>query len=216
MKTRNLFVICAGLFVAGVLFWPSLYRYDKEEDLETLVRTNRLTGRTGVLILGQWVPQPKWSEPANNSHRELPDEELGKVTGNAAIQGGQFSGKIYNGSTWQVDRLYLLVTAEEPSGKTRWTRRITTSLDAEPLETKFFSVPVTGDDGIGATSWNIERAFGYRRDDMALPKYRRIRGPEGPIDFPVSMSDAEIEQAMRRLYPPKHGDASPKNTTATR
>lgn len=38
---------------------------------------------------------------------------------------------------------------------------------------------------------------------MADNQYRRITGPDGPIDFPSSMSDSDIEGAMRRLYPPK-------------
>jgi hypothetical protein len=34
-------------------------------------------------------------------------------------------------------------------------------------------------------------------------QYRQINGPHGPINFPASMSDDEVTQAMRKLYPPQ-------------
>src|SRR4029077_13255268 len=110
----------------------------------------------------------------------------------------------YNGSSWRVERIYLVVTAKELNGKVRWSREVTTRLDADALETTFFSLSVTGDQGIGSTEWSIERAFGHKSDAIVpSPQYRQVRGPDGTIDFPASMSDSEILEALRKLYPPK-------------
>jgi hypothetical protein len=38
---------------------------------------------------------------------------------------------------------------------------------------------------------------------MADEQYRQVNGPQGPINFPIHMGDAEVESAMRKLYPPK-------------
>lgn len=45
------------------------------------------------------------------------------------------------------------------------------------------------------------RAAGYEvHHDNSL---RQVNGPQGPINFPSSMSDEQVTQAMRKLYPPK-------------
>lgn len=148
---------------------------------------------------------------------ELPEDELAKVTGNAEIRGGTFSGRIYNGSNWRIERVYLIATAKERNGNVRWTREMSASLDADPLETKFFSVPVTGDEDIGSTDWNIERAFGNKSDTLptAPARYKFREGPDGLIKFPSSMSDAEIEQAMKKLYPSPNEPSGPWTKYAT-
>jgi hypothetical protein len=38
---------------------------------------------------------------------------------------------------------------------------------------------------------------------MPQDQFRQINGPQGPINFPGSMSDEQVESAMRKLYPPK-------------
>lgn len=169
-----------------------------------VVRTNRLTGRTSVLWGGNWVTMqaPGPAQPPKPS-LELPQDELGKMTGNASIRGGYFSGKIYNGSNWWIERVYLVATAKERNGKVRWTREMTASLRADPLETKFFSVPVTGDEDIGSTDWNIERAVGYKSDSLPASQHKFRNARDGLIRFPASMSDEEIDEAMKKLYPLK-------------
>lgn len=37
---------------------------------------------------------------------------------------------------------------------------------------------------------------------MPQNPYRQVNGPQGPINFPASMSDEQVEQAMQKLYPP--------------
>ena len=178
MRTSNLVVVCTSLLLAALLFWPTLYRYDKEEDLSALVRTNRVTGTTAVLLGGSWIPIKTSSASPAPPTVELPDSELAKITGNAIISGGTFSGRIYNGSSWRVERVYLVVTAKELNGKVRWRREVTTRLDADALETTFFSLSVTGDQGIGSTEWSIERAFG-RKSDAIVPRRNdhQVQGP---------------------------------------
>jgi hypothetical protein len=55
-------MICTTLIICGILFWPTLYRYDKTES--KLVRINRITGDTHVLekrglgreVWYEWTP----------------------------------------------------------------------------------------------------------------------------------------------------------------
>jgi hypothetical protein len=65
--------------------------------------------------------------------------------------------------------------SEGAEWKGKVDREVSTILDAEPLETKFFSVPVTGDEDIGTTDWNIERAFGYKSDEAPTSSGYKFR-----------------------------------------
>ena len=160
MKAGNLFVLCATIVTAGILFWPTIYRYD-HDDADLLVRTNRLTGQTAVLVYGQWV-EPAKSIPS----LPLPSGELDKLTGNAAVANGSFAGKLYNGTKWTVTNFDVLVTVKERKGAVRWSRKLQASVYAKPLDTVSFSIPVTGDEGIASTEWTIEGAMGKRAEEV--------------------------------------------------
>jgi len=60
MREKNIIVICGiictTLIICGILFWPTLYRYDKTTN-QTIVRINRVTGYTEMLYLSHgWEP----------------------------------------------------------------------------------------------------------------------------------------------------------------
>jgi len=168
MKPLNLAIICVALLTAGVLFYPTLYRYDKTTNMmgQTIpIRINRLTGHTETFILGEWISGKKNSEsPQEEIYKKLPTSDIAKLTGNASLSYGKFQGKIYNGSDWTIKEIVCRVIAKEKDGSVRWDRKFLVSfyLMLYPLRTEFFSVDVTGEEGIGSYDWNIIEAKGYK------------------------------------------------------
>jgi hypothetical protein len=162
MRTKNVVVICITLLIGGIVFWPTLYRYDKMtiRGNSLQVRVNRLTGYTEYFALGKWVP-----EKGHENKREgtsIPLEERLKITGNAALRYGTFSGKIYNGSSWTISKVTFRVKAVETYGTTRWERQFNESIQIDPLTTSYFNITVTGDEGIGSFSWQIDEVLGFK------------------------------------------------------
>ena len=162
MNTKSIGILCVTAVVIGVLFWPTLYRYDTMTLVgNTLpVRMNRLTGNTEYFTMGQWLAQK--DEEAEKKSTVLPLAEQAKVSGNAGLSGyGLFSGNIYNGSNWTITDMIILVLAKEKDGTVRWDRRFKTTAVIPPLSTRSIQFSVTGDDGVASTSWSIEEIHGY-------------------------------------------------------
>lgn len=164
MNTKNITIICATLILIGILFWPTQYRYDKITlQGNTLpVRTHRLTGYTEYFLMGKWIPQE--GQQSSKKSKILPLEEHIKVTGNAGLNYGSFSGKIYNGSNWTITDMIIRVIAKEKSGSVRWDRKFKESKVIPPLSTESIYVSVTGDEGVTSFEWNIEEIRGYKED----------------------------------------------------
>lgn len=144
-----------AIILIGVLFWPTLYRYERMG--QTVVRIRRVTGEAAILSGSSWVTRekPREVEP-------LPIGAQSKVTGNAGLSGfGSFSGKLYNGSDWTITRAVFRVVAKEANGKTRWDRQFATQVYVTPLSASSFYVSVTGDGGVSKTEWYIEELGGY-------------------------------------------------------
>lgn len=161
MNTKTSIVVCVTLLLAGVLFWPTLYRYEKIDfqGLSTLVRSNRLTGHTEYYMLGQWVP-----EKAQKKQREsqpLPSVEKALVIGKATLDGKMFNGEIYNGSDWTINSVKFRVVAKEKSGSVRWDRKFKDTVRITPLTTANFAVMVSEAEGIGSFDWHIDEVLGY-------------------------------------------------------
>jgi len=160
MNTKNLLIVCGTLLIAGVLFWPTLYRYDKTsvQGLSAPVRINRLTGYTEYLLLGEWRPvvQKKQRES-----RPLPVAERSFVIGKASLDSRMFNGEIYNGSNWVITSVTFRVVAKEKSGSVRWDRKFKDPIRLNPLATTYFSMNVIEAEGIGSFDWEIDEAFGY-------------------------------------------------------
>ncbi len=113
MTTGRIAIVCIFLLMVGVLFWPTLYRYERVSESTggvtstSLLRIQRLTGHTERYVGGRWVAPtlPAVPEP-------LPTTEWSKVTGNARLKDGVLEGEIYNGSRWTVARVNVRVAAK--------------------------------------------------------------------------------------------------------
>jgi hypothetical protein len=162
MNTKTIGIICATLILVGVLFWPTLYRYDTMTlQGNTLpVRTHRLTGYTEYFLMGQWIPQK--GQQGKKKSKILPVVEQSKVSGNAGLTGyGSFSRRIYNGSNWKITELVIRVIAKEKDGSIRWDRRFRAPQMISLLSTQNIHCSVTGDENVASFEWSIDEIRGY-------------------------------------------------------
>lgn len=98
----------------------------------------------------------------------LPELEQYKVTGEASLKyGTSFSGKLYNGSNYKLEKVVITITAKEKSGAVRWERKFEDDIFITPFKTGEFRVEVIGADGADL-NWRIERIEGYK--DASLYK----------------------------------------------
>ena len=165
MKTKNLIIICLTLLIAGIIFWPTLYRYERMtiRGNSLPVRINRLTGYTEYFVLGKWVPERDQEKKQKGTR--IPHEVRSKITGNASLSYGTFSGNIYNGSGWTITNITFRVIAKEKDGSVRWDRKFNKSIQIDPLSTSYFSVAVTGDEGIASYDWYIDEVLGFKHSN---------------------------------------------------
>ena len=163
MNTRNLLIVCVTLLLAGILFWPTLYRYDKIDlqGLPTLVRINRLTGYTKHLMLGQWVRVPEKEKKKQRQLQALTPAERAFVIGEASLGARVFNGEVYNGGTKTITSITFRVIAKEKSGDIRWDRKFKDTTQLNPLSAAYFAVTVTETEGIGSFDWSIDEVLGY-------------------------------------------------------
>lgn len=175
MKPVNMAIICLAILIAGILFWPTLYRYEKTTEFiqlrdykkedTVITRINRLTGHTEIFEGGKWISEKKASERAQEERlKNLPLSDLTKLPGNAYLGDGEFKGRIYNGSDWTVEEVVFRVFAKEKDGSVRWDRKFLGSFSypLSPLKTESFSVNVTGEEGIDSFDWSIVEAKGFK------------------------------------------------------
>lgn len=162
MNTKNLLIVCVTLLIAGVLFWPTLYRYEKIDfqGLQTLVRINRLTGYTEHYMLGQWVPEK--AQKKQRKSEALPSAEKSLLIAKATLGSRMFNGEIYNGSDWTITSVTFRVVAKEKSGSVRWDRKFKDTVWIRPLATGNFAVTVSEADGVGSFDWSIDEVLGYK------------------------------------------------------
>lgn len=159
MNTKGIAIICGTLILIGILFWPTLYRYDKMtwQGNTFPVRTHRLTGYTEYFLRGKWISSKK--------SKILPYDEQVKVTGNAGLSGyGSFSGKAYNGSNWTITDMIIRVVAKEKNGSIRWDRKFKETQVIPPLSIASIDITVTDDENVASFEWNIEEIHGYKED----------------------------------------------------
>jgi len=155
----NLIIICVciTLLIAGILFWPTLYRYDKIGNAIP-IRINRITGYTEYFADGKWNPEARQGK---TTIQTLPEFEQVNVTGKASLEYGTFSGDIYNGSEWTITELVFRVVAKEKDDSIRWDRKFSESMTIEPLSTCSFSLSVLGNEDVPTFDWYVEEALGY-------------------------------------------------------
>jgi hypothetical protein len=168
MHGRTVIVVVVAICVLGGLAGYYMYLANNRYyiiggDRGIAYEVDRVTGRTWSLIVGT---KKEHQNPAgaDESLKQLPWSELAKVTGNAELGSGVFSGKVYNGSAaWTIKRLVFRVTAKDKGDVERWTRDLSDDITIAPLETQGFFVTVTGDDKTESSSWTISAAYGYER-----------------------------------------------------
>lgn len=122
---------------------------------------DRKTGESWMLYGASKIPQQGGGE-SRQKEEELPFAAATKVTGNAGLSYGLFSGKLYNGSDWVVTRVIVSVSAKEEDGTVRWSRDFSEAVTIRPLTTESFSITVAGEQGIKEAPWNIKKVFGYK------------------------------------------------------
>ena len=168
MHGRTVIVVVVAICVLGCLAGYYMYLANNRYyiiggDRGIAYEVDRVTGRTWMLR-GATKEEHQNPAGADESLKLLPWSELAKVTGNAGLGSGVFSGKVYNGSTaWTIKRLVFRVTAKDKGDVDRWTRDLSDDITIAPLETTSFFVTVTGDDKAESSSWTIHEAYGYER-----------------------------------------------------
>tara|TARA_Y100000310_G_C20256801_1_gene611730 strand:- start:64 stop:597 length:534 start_codon:yes stop_codon:yes gene_type:complete len=168
LDTKKLIIICATILLVGVLFWPTLYRYEKVTGVRGgsfPIKINRLTGYTEAFVGGKWEPEVGQEE--KKAIFPLPDIEKRKITGNASfgLYESSFKGKIYNGTDWTIMKLIVKIVAKEADGSVRWDRNFEERTHILPLSTKSLYFSVTGAEGVASHQWSIEEAFGYKSNN---------------------------------------------------
>jgi len=104
MRIRVVAVLCATALVMAFVFWPGLYRYGYlgPGDNAVPMRTNRITGKTFLLIGTNWrqIGGDSASTPL-----EVPSDVLADLDGRAQFIGNDFVVDVYNGSTWTISEI---------------------------------------------------------------------------------------------------------------
>jgi hypothetical protein len=132
MHEKNAIIICAliciTLIICGMLFWPTLYRYDKYEK-ELPVRINRLTGYTEILYDSGW--ERKVSE---KELQAIPKTEFAKIEIKGLFDGkGYYELNLYNGSEWNIKKIRLYIGLKQINGKKFWEKIYEKKVDVKPF-----------------------------------------------------------------------------------
>lgn len=132
MKKRVAWIIGVALAcvtTAGIAFfiWPTPYSYDSISfgpSVKYPVRMNRFTGKTEILYPSGWKP-PSGERPSANQHElvALPEQELKKLAGEARVGASSYLHcDIYNGSTYDVKEIVVLVTIRDDTDAVKLRR----------------------------------------------------------------------------------------------
>jgi hypothetical protein len=139
MREKNAIIICAlicvTLIIGGVLFWPSLFRYDKIEG-KFPVRINRLTGYTEILYDSGWE-----RKVSDNELQAIPKAEISKIEVIGSFDGKRhYKFTIYNGCEWNIKSIKLSIGLKDGNGKILWERIYKTTEDVKPFSTSSGSI----------------------------------------------------------------------------
>jgi hypothetical protein len=165
MKTVNLALILGFVLLIGILFYPTLYHYEKHET--SLLRINRVNGYTEVFTTNGWQSVEKIQalqaqQDQDNKTFDLFLSDLAKITGNAALTGyGYFDGQIYNGTDVILREVEIEITAKKLKS-VLWKRKYKDTLYVKPLTSEKLIIPVTGDESGLSTEWIIVGAKGSK------------------------------------------------------
>ncbi len=154
-------VVAVSCLIA-LYIWSSHNRYYITTGSEGVAyEVDRKTGESWGLRGGLKILQQGKGE-SRQKEEELPFAAASKITGNAGLSYGQFSGQLYNGSDWIVTRVIVSVSAKDEDGTVRWSRDFSEAVTIRPLTTEYFSITVAGGQGIKEAPWIIKKVFGYK------------------------------------------------------
>jgi hypothetical protein len=154
--------IVAVACLVGFYIWASHNRYYIMTGSQGVAyEVDRKTGESWMLYGARKIPQQGGGE-SRQKEEELPYAEASKITGNAGLSYGLFSGKLYNGSGWVVTRVIVNISAKEKDGTVRWSRDFSEAVTIRPFTAGSFSITVTGEQGIKDAPWSIKNVFGYK------------------------------------------------------
>jgi len=148
--------------LSGLYIWTSHNRYYIATGADGFAyEVDKKTGQSWMLRGWRKTLQTDAVE-SKQEEQELPSAQASKITGNASLEYGRFSGKLYNGSDWVVTKVVIGVAAIEKDGTTRWSRDFSATVTITPLSTESFSILVSGEEGIRDAPWTIKKAFGHQ------------------------------------------------------
>jgi hypothetical protein len=159
INTKAAVLLSLLVVTVGVVFWPTLYRYDRLDagNRSVPMRINRITGRVEILRGGDWSDlRPKGRSSPTRPTRRLIDAEQTKITGGAGkLDYGFFSTPIHNGTVCELTTLY--VTMRLPNENLRAFKQ---SVSVRPLSAGEMSFPVGTNTSETFISWWIDSAYG--------------------------------------------------------
>ena len=164
-NTKALAVICAFALAVGVLFWPTLYRYERfgSGDGSVPIRINRVTGRTQMFI-GEWVDSEtpaKSAAASRDASRMLDSVEISQLSGRGAVDAvGYFRADIYNGTSCTITKLYLSIAPLDARDRVLYSRDFQHVVFIDPLTTDDIILQSGGAGRITSTAWDIDSAQG--------------------------------------------------------
>ena len=165
INPKSLAILSMLAVVVGIVFWPTLYRYDRFGSGEGSIpmRTNRVTGRSQLFDGIEWRGQPSQTSttPPTDTLRTLDPLERLHVTGRATMdQVGYFSAEIYNGSRCSVVTLYITVIPLDSRGRTEYARSFRKDVRIAPLTTDNVLIHTGSAGAVARTSWTIDSVVG--------------------------------------------------------
>lgn len=179
-------IVCITLIICGVLFWPTLYRYDKIKS--TLIRVNRLTGDTDILSTSdhKWYAASKFRPedysihppllPASDKAKILRETPLYQLDLEGPLPEGSYvdfpnkddftlRSYLYNGSEWTVNEMMVVIEAKNKDDKTKWKRKYKVNIIGEsikPFSSGSITVEPSGAYGVSYYIWFIDEVYGYK------------------------------------------------------
>ncbi len=140
-------MVCVILIIFGILFWPTLYRYDKIKYRESTlpIRINRITGYTKIL-------HPEGWRQVNSESKAIPNEEKDKISlifedivekKLDMNHKSTFDFDIYNGSSWMINKIRLSIVAKDKEEKKVFQRLYDVFVNIPPFSAHSCSMKIT-------------------------------------------------------------------------